>query len=60
MKNVNPSDCFKKHPMQHTLLGLGLGILLVGLIPDLGVNAVIIGLVVAVVAFASEFVLGQT
>lgn len=59
MGNVNMAECFKKHPMLHMVSGVGLGLLLVGLVPTLAVNAVMLGLIVFVVGIGAEFVLGQ-
>lgn len=59
MGNVNMSECFKKHPMLHMVSGVGLGLLLVGLVPTLAMNAVMLGLIVFVVGIGAEFVLGQ-
>ena len=45
-------ECFKPHAMMHYLFGLGLGILLVALIP--GLNAAWLGLVLMAVAFIGD------
>ncbi len=36
-------ECMKPHALMHTLTGVGLGVLLVGLVPTLGANAVMFG-----------------
>lgn len=47
--NDKMKSCFTPHVMMHSLLGLGLGILLVSLIPALGV--VWLGIVIMAIAF---------
>lgn len=59
MGSVNMAECFKKHPMLHMVTGVGVGLLLVGLVPDLVVNAVTWGIVIVVLGIGAEFVLGQ-
>ncbi len=50
--NAKMKDCFTPHAMMHSLFGLGLGILLVSLIPSL--QMAWLGLVLMVVAFALD------
>ena len=60
MKNVDMKECFKKHPMLHMLTGIGVGLLVIGLVPALAANAVMIGIILVVVGIGSEFVFGQS
>lgn len=46
-------DCFTPHAMMHSLMGLGLGIVLVNLIPSL--NMLWLGVVLVVVAMVLDF-----
>jgi len=50
--NAKMQECFKPHAMMHYLFGLGLGILLVALIP--GLNVAWLGLVLMVVAIVVD------
>lgn len=59
MGNVDMKECFKKHPMLHMLTGVGLGLVLVALFPDLVANAMMLGVLAVVVGLGSEFVFGQ-
>lgn len=45
--------------MLHLVTGVGIGLLLVGLLPDLALNAVMYGIILVVVGIGAEFVLGQ-
>lgn len=45
--------------MLHMVTGVGVGLLLVGLVPELVVNAVTWGIVIVVLGIGAEFVLGQ-
>lgn len=47
-------ECFKPHVLMHSLFGLGLGILLVNLIPSL--NSLMIGIGVMVLAVVLDMV----
>jgi len=51
--NEKLKECFKPHVMMHSLFGLGLGFILVSLIPGLG--NFWLGLVVAGVAVALDY-----
>lgn len=59
MANVDMKECFKKHPMLHSLMGVGVGLLLVWLVPGLVANAMMLGIILVVVAIGGEYVLGQ-
>ncbi len=48
-------ECTKPHQVTHTVFGVGLGVLLVGLFPTLGAQAVVVGVVVAVAALAYDY-----
>lgn len=48
-------ECTKPHPLLHSVSGVGLGLLLVGLVPSLVANATMLGLVLVVVGIAAEF-----
>ncbi len=50
--NAKMKSCFTPHALQHSLLGLGLGIVLVSLVPS--VNNLWIGVAVVVVAFVLD------
>ncbi len=41
-------ECFSTHSMIHSLSGLGIGLILVGLIPVLGQYALVLGIVALV------------
>lgn len=47
-------SCFTPHSLTHNVFGIGLGVLLVGLFPALGAQAVVVGIVVAVLALAYD------
>ena len=60
MAKMDMGECMKKHPMLHSLAGLGLGLVLVNFFPSLaGQTALVAGIVLIVAAVAGEFVLGQ-
>lgn len=50
-------ECMKPHALLHLVSGLGLGMLIVGLVPGLAANAVTYGLIVVVLGVAGEFML---
>ena len=50
--NKKSKDCFTPHTMMHSLFGLGLGLILVVLIPSLA--NLWLGVVLCVVAFALD------
>lgn len=45
-------ECFTPHAMMHSLLGIGLGIVLVNIVPSL--NSLWLGVVIAVVAIVLD------
>lgn len=49
-------ECMKPHPLLHSLSGIGLGLVLVGLVPALAANALVFGIILVVLAVAGEFV----
>lgn len=55
--NMDLKRCFTTHALLHTLFGIGLGLILVVLIPGLGGNLVL-GVVVVVVALVLDFLMG--
>lgn len=50
-------ECTKPHPLLHTLSGVGLGLVLVALVPGLVANALMLGIVLVVVGVAAEFMM---
>lgn len=48
-------ECMKPHALLHSLAGVGLGLVLVGLMPSLAASAMMLGLVLVVVGIAGEF-----
>lgn len=50
-------ECTKPHPLLHTVSGIGLGMLLIALIPELALNAFMLGIVLLVVGVAGEFII---
>ena len=57
--NARLKSCTTPHAMSHSLLGLGLGLILVGLFSGLVTNALMLGVIVAVVAAAWDFVVNK-
>lgn len=55
--NMDLKRCFTTHALLHNLFGIGLGLILVFLIPALGGNLVL-GVVVVVVALVADFLTG--
>ncbi len=49
----------KPHALMHSLAGLGVGLILVSLIPALVANAMMLGLVVLVVAVVGDFMVNK-
>ncbi|MEK7517708.1 MAG: hypothetical protein AAB583_04110 [Patescibacteria group bacterium] len=45
-------ECFTQHAMMHSLFGIGLGIVLVNIVP--GLNSLWLGVVIAVVAIVLD------
>ena len=52
-------ECMKPHALMHSLAGLGIGLILVSLIPALVDNALMLGLVVLVVAIVGDFAVNK-
>lgn len=48
-------ECTKPHPLLHIVSGVGLGLVLVALVPSLVANALTLGVVLVVVGVAAEF-----
>lgn len=46
--------CFTTHALLHNLLGIGIGFVLVALVPALVANALVLGVVVIVVALVAD------
>lgn len=54
-KMKDPKECFKAHPMVHTLTGVGVGFLLAGLIGGLaGSTAVLLGIIIILAGIATD------
>lgn len=51
--------CMKPHGIAHLVTGAGVGILVLGLVPALVANAVVIGIIVAVVGIAYDFMVNK-
>lgn len=51
--------CTKPHAIAHMVTGAGVGILLVGLVPSLGANATMIGIIVVVAGMAYDFMVNK-
>lgn len=49
-------ECLKPHALLHIVTGVGLGLLLVGVVPSVLGNAVMWGVVLVVAAVVGEFV----
>lgn len=49
----------KPHALMHLVTGAGLGLLLVGLVPDLAASAMTYGLVVVVVGVVGDFMVNK-
>ena len=52
--NMDLKRCFTNHVLLHNLFGIGLGLVLVGLIPALSASALVLGIVLAVVALGAD------
>lgn len=48
-------ECMKPHALMHMLTGVGLGMVVLALVPDLFMNALVIGLLIVVVGFVGDF-----
>lgn len=49
-------ECLKPHALLHTVTGVGLGLLLVAVMPSVVENAVMVGVVLVVAGVIGEFV----
>ena len=52
-------ECMKPHALLHILTGVGLGLVLISLVPGLVSNALMLGVVLVVVAFVGEFAVNK-
>lgn len=48
-------ECMKPHAITHTATGIGLGLVLVALIPALVSNALVLGLIIVVAGAAYDY-----
>ena len=48
-------ECMKPHALAHLVTGLGVGLVLVGLIPALGANALLLGIIALVAGIAWDY-----
>jgi hypothetical protein len=48
-------ECLKPHLLLHSVAGIGLGLLLVGLVPDLAAKGLMLGIILLVVGMGGEF-----
>ena len=46
--------CFTPHALLHNLFGIGLGLILVNLVPGLAASGLMLGIVVVVVALVAD------
>ena len=53
------NECMKPHPLLHTLTGIGLGLVLVALVPSLVANALMLGVIVVVVGMVLDMMTGK-
>jgi len=51
--------CTKPHAVAHLVSGAGIGLILVGLVPALEVNALILGIIVLVAGMAYDFMVNK-
>ena len=52
--NMDMKECMKPHALLHSLTGIGLGLILVALMPSLVGNALMLGVVVVVVGIVGD------
>lgn len=52
--NFDMKACTQPHALLHTLTGVGLGLVLVALVPSLVTNALMLGVVVVVVGIVGD------
>ena len=51
--------CTSPHALMHSLAGLGIGLILVALVPALVTNALVLGIVALVVAVVGDFAVNK-
>lgn len=49
------AECMRPHSLAHFVSGAGLGLLAIALVPALGANALILGVVLLVAGFVFDF-----
>ncbi len=49
------AECMKPHSLLHTLMGVGLGLVLVALMPTLAASAMMLGILLVAAAVVGEF-----
>ncbi len=54
--NKMMAECTKPHALVHSFMGVGLGLILVGLMPSLFDMAIVLGLLVVAMAIFADFV----
>lgn len=52
-------ECMKPHALVHLVSGAGIGFLVLALVPALAANALMLGIILLVLAFAGEFVVNK-
>lgn len=52
-------ECMKPHPLLHTLAGIGIGFVLIALIPSLVASAMLFGIILVVVGIGAELMMGK-
>lgn len=52
-------ECMKPHALVHMVSGAGIGFLVLALVPALASNALMLGIILLVLAFAAEFVVNK-
>ena len=55
----NMEECLKPHALVHVVTGIGLGLVIVALVPSLAANALMLGVGLVVVAVVGEFVVNK-
>ena len=50
-------ECMKPHPLLHSLAGIGLGMIILSLVPTLTANAMMIGIVLVILGIGGEFMM---
>ena len=52
-------ECLKPHPLLHWLSGIGIGLVLISLVPSLVGNALTIGIILIVIGVGAELMMGK-